>query len=391
MEGSLKIWQLDPANLTPYYNLAICEALAKAGQQVHYVTSEYLYDPNLPVSDQFTVEYTYFRGLNQQWLLRSSLLRKLLRGLSYPLDHRRVLAAIKRHHPDIVHIQWSRLPSFDRSFIQSIQAENIPVVHTIHNVRSSFASDQMVSRLGDVYALVDTLVLHTKANQRDFLTLYPHIPKSKTTVIPLINPPYPYQQSKMSRADVRKDFGFSENEFVVLFFGVIRQYKGLKHLLEAFTQVSQGEDSVRLLIAGKAESAQDVDEVEQARNMRNVSVHESFIPSEEVWKYFCVADVVVFPYRYITQSAALIQAMSFGKPVIVTDVGGFPETVDDNGWIVPVADVDAFADAMREAMTTSPLELEKMGKRSLEIVENSHSGASIAQELLANYHRLLPH
>lgn len=385
----LSIWQVDPANLTPYYNLATCEALADAGQNVHYITSKYLHNQNLPISNKFTTEYAYFRVLEHQWLLKYPQLRKIFRGVSYPLDHQRVLKRIAQQRPDIVHIQWSRLPLFDKYFIRQIKRMNIPVVHTIHNVKSSFASENDIKLLGDVYAQCDLILLHAKSNQQEFLTLYPHISQEKTTILPLISPPYEPAQNVGDRGELRHQFNLSNDKFVFLAFGLIRQYKGLSLLLDAFQLAHEVTPNLRLVIAGKVESHQDFLDVERARHLEGVIVDERFIPSEDIWKYFCIADVAVFPYTAITQSAALIQAMQFAKPVIATDVGAFSESIDDNGWIVEPNNVSALADIMIFAANQSKDTLKLMGARSLELINTRHGSATIANQLLEIYHSLL--
>src|SRR5689334_10477108 len=107
------IWQIDPANLTPYYNLALCGALANEGHQVRFIASKYLYDPNMTYPENVTVDLQYFRLLEYPFLLRLPFLRKALRGVLYPIGHLQLIYKLWKHHPDIAHIQWSRLPTFD--------------------------------------------------------------------------------------------------------------------------------------------------------------------------------------------------------------------------------------------------------------------------------------
>lgn len=381
---TLRIWQLDPANLTPYYNLAICDALASLNHEIHYVTSRYLYDPNLPISDQYTVGYMYFKGLNSRWLLQSSRLRKLLRGVSYPFNHVYTLEKIRQQKPDVVHIQWSRLPVFDYYFIRMIKSLGIPVVHTVHNIRSSFASERMVQQLGNVYALVDKLILHTESNRREFLTLYPYIPIEKTAVVQHIVFPYPYPIPSINLNELKASFKFQPNDFVVLFFGIIRQYKGLDTLLTAFEHIVQHAPHVKLLIAGRPEDKRDLQDIERARRIQNVTIHDWFIPSEDLWKYFHIANITVFPYRAATQSGALIQAMQFGSPVVVTNVGGLPEAIDGNGWVVEKDDPIALQHALLDAIQDSS-SLSQKGERSLKLMKKYNGSVAVAEKLTAIY------
>ena len=380
---TLKIWQLDPANLTPYYNLAICQALAQLDHDVRYVTSRYLYDQHIVISDDYAVDYVYFKGLNHQWLLRFPQLRRILRGISYPFNYTIVLLMLQKKKPDIVHLQWSRLPFFDRFFIQRIKKLDIPIVHTVHNIKSSFATGHMIRRLGEVYSLVDRLILHTESNRRDFLALYPHIAPEKTEVVPHLVTPYLHSIPDISSSDLKAQYGFNKEDFVILFFGIIRQYKGLDTLLNAFENIVQ-QSHAQLLIAGRPEEKQDFLDIERARQIKNVTVHDWFIPTEKLWQYFHVADIAVFPYREITQSGALIQAMQFGKPVIVTDVGGLPESIDSNGWVIEKNNPAALQQAILSAISKKN-ELVQKGRRSLEIIQENHDSRAVALRLIDIY------
>src|SRR5664279_1806700 len=100
----LKVWQVDPAHMTPYYNRALCAALAEAGCTVRYLTSPYLYDSALPAPVGYRREYFYFRGLHDARWLAYPHLRRLLRSGLYPLGHRRLIRELDRDPPDVVHI-----------------------------------------------------------------------------------------------------------------------------------------------------------------------------------------------------------------------------------------------------------------------------------------------
>lgn len=122
--------------------------------------------------------------------------------------------------------------------------------------------------------------------------------------------------------------------------------------------------------------------------MTNTYIFDFYVPQEDIWIYHLIADVAVFPYRKIYQSAALLTAMSFGCPVIVTDVGGMPETVDGNGWVIPPEDPHILARTIDEAVRDST-RLESMSRRSLEIIEQKHSLTAVGRQLMDLYQRLL--
>jgi glycosyltransferase involved in cell wall biosynthesis len=380
------VWQLDPAQLTPYYNIALCDALALAGCRVRYITSRYLYDDSLPLTGSFQQDELYFRGLEHTWLVEFPRLRRLLRGISYPLNHWQVLRQARRKRPDIIHIQWSRLPRFDRWLIGQVKSLDIPVVHTVHDIVPLYAPEASTDPLHAVYREVDAIIVHTEANRRDFLQIYPDVAPERLRVIPLIATPNTAIPADASRGLARQQLSLPDNKCVFLFFGSIRAYKGVDILLPAFAQASATHPDLHLVIAGRPETAEDKALVADA--LPHVDVYSGYIPYEDMWQYYMAADVVILPYRAITQSAALLSAMDFGRAVIVTDVGGLPESVDGNGWVVPKEDVDALAATMVEAASNIE-RVRLMGERSLALVQQKHSGPVIAKWMLRVYEEVL--
>ena len=135
----------------------------------------------------------------------------------------------------------------------------------------------------------------------------------------------------------------------VLFFGFIRAYKGLDILLEAFADPRIAALPVKLLIAGEFyEDAAPYEAVIQKFNLESQLVRATdFIPNEQVVNYFCATDLVVQPYKNATQSGVSQVAYHFGRPMLVTDVGGLAELIPAGvvGYVVPPTPL-AIADAL---------------------------------------------
>jgi len=385
---ALTIWQLDPAQMTIYYNVSLCDALAKAGSQVRYVTTQFLYDPEAPISTSFTTDYHYFRGLNHAWLLEYTRLRRLLRALSYPLDHWRLLRKLRQNPPDIVHIQWSRVPIIDQWLISRIQALGIPIVHTVHDVMPLFAGRRKDTALEHIYESVDGVVVHTKANRQSLLKTYPHIRPERIHIIPVLEAITSALDIEDDQAAARRRLGLPEDVPIVLFFGSIRQYKGLDTLVKAFPLAAAERSDFWLVVAGRPETSEEADLLKQLEDQPRTHVRGAFIPHDEVEAYHVAADVLVFPYHHIYQSGALITAMGFGRAVIVTEVGGMPETIDGNGWIVPPDDPPALAEVILEAVSDRE-RLRQMGERSRQIIDENHTGAVVARQTIAMYEQIL--
>lgn len=384
----MKVWMLDPAQLTPYYNIALCDALANAGCDINYVTSKYLYDDVLPFTHTFKTNYLYFPRLHHPIIKKYSNLRRLLRGVMYPIGHWQLLGQLHREKPDVLHIQWSRLPRFDKWLIQQVHKLGIPVVHTIHDIVPLYAPESSSEPLQQVYEKVDAVIVHTAANQRDFTKIYPRVAPQKVHLIPFINSPYQALPATANRELARQKLRIEINTPVFLFFGSIRHYKGLDTLIDAFKNVLKIRPDIHLIIAGLPETASDISLLKDAEDLPHCHIVSGYIPYEDMWQYYFAADVVVLPYRAITQSAALMTAMEFGRPLIVTNVGGLPETIDGNGWVIEKEDAKALATVMIEAVSNDE-RLQRMGKRSKELVHEKYSGAAVAEQTMKLYRSLM--
>ena len=138
--------------------------------------------------------------------------------------------------------------------------------------------------------------------------------------------------------EIKAEFGFEPQSLVLLFFGYVRKYKGLDILIEAFPSILSQNPNAKLLIVGEFyDDPQPY--LEQVKNLKiedKVKLINQFVPNEDVAKYYQVSDVVILPYRSATQSGILNVAYGFYKPVIVTDVGGLAEFVDDGktGFVI---------------------------------------------------------
>lgn len=152
-----------------------------------------------------------------------------------------------------------------------------------------------------------------------------------------------------SKEEARRSLNLEVDRNTILYFGLVRQYKGVKHLIEALPDIL-AERNCHLLIVGEFydDKAQYVHAIDEAGVAESVTVIDQYVPNEEVAKYFRSADVVVLPYTSATQSGIVQIAFGLATPVITTNVGGLPEAVDHGktGLIVEPANSSELADAV---------------------------------------------
>ena len=163
------------------------------------------------------------------------------------------------------------------------------------------------------------------------------------------HPLYDHFGERIPKEQARTKLNIPQDKTILLFFGFIRDYKGLDLLMQAYADPRIDKEQVRLVVAGEFynNSAKYFELEEQLRLRGTIDWHTDFIPDSEVATYFSAADLIVQPYKSATQSGVTQIAYHFEKPMLVTRVGGLAEIVPD-GKVGYVTDVDAreVADAL---------------------------------------------
>ena len=178
--------------------------------------------------------------------------------------------------------------------------------------------------------------------------------QSPITNRPKVSSPHPiydHYGERMTKKEACKALNLPAGRDYMLFFGLVRAYKGLDILLEAFALVKKQLPNVRLIIAGEFYESADKYFAQAVRLgiMDEIIIRDEFIPDADLRKYFGVADLIVQPYKTATQSGVTQVAFHFEKPMLVTDVGGLKEIVPNGvvGYVTqpnPTAIADALVD-----------------------------------------------
>lgn len=136
----------------------------------------------------------------------------------------------------------------------------------------------------------------------------------------------------MTKTEACKALGLPDDKQYMLFFGLVRAYKGLDLLLDAFGQVKDKLPDLQLIIAGEFYEHEEKYRAQiEANGLNNrVIIRNEFIPDADLRKYFGAADLIVQPYKSATQSGVTQVAFHFEKPMLVTNVGGLGEIVHDH-------------------------------------------------------------
>ena len=290
---------------------------------------------------------------------------------------------------NLLHAQWWSLPLFPIYFIicSCYKIRRKPIVITVHNVLPHEKSFAYKKLSGSLFRLADHLIVHTAKNKEQMITVY-GISSNKISLVPHGSLDFHVKQG-IERDKIREEMGFDTKDKIILLFGAIRAYKGVDTAIKSFAQVLAKIPESRLLIAGKLwEKWEPYHNLIKELNLENyISTYLDYIPSGEVYRYFTASDIVILPYHHFdSQSGVGATAISFRKPLIVTDVGGLPDLVCDQRFVVRPNDVSCLATAIIGCIN-DPVQLKAMTDAS-EIITNKLAWPEIANKTYSIYKRL---
>lgn len=251
---------------------------------------------------------------------------------------------INKIAPNLVIFQWWH-PYFAPCFFSICKGikKHTKILFTCHNVfpHERFPMDRTLAKA--VLKQGDYYIVQSKMDEQDLESIKPGA-KHKVAVHPTYNA---FKFEDMSKEKARELIGIDNQRPVILFFGFVREYKGLKHLINAIPKVLEKKADTLLLIVGDfaGDKEQYTDLIKEKAISDNVAIYDGYIPDKEVEKYFAASDAVVLPYESATQSGIVQIAYGFEKPVIATNVGGLPEVVlnEKTGYVVQQGDDEELA------------------------------------------------
>ena len=367
----MRVQLVDPAAYTPPYDHALAGALAGAGTDVVLVTCHFPYGP-VPREDGYAVCELFYRRASRPHI--GARRRRLLRAVEHLPDMRRYRRVADG--ADLIHYQWLPIPSLDRRLLPPKR----PRVYTMH-WRLPEAGTRIADTLERLLAEMDAVVVHSEHGavrlESDFA-----VPREKLRVIP--HGSFDYLTRQDDELPLPEELRAVEGP-VVLAFGLVRPYKGTEVLLEAFRRVEGAE----LWIVGMPRMPMDGLR-DLARQVRGtVRFVDRFVTDPEIPAFMRRADLVVLPYRNIEQSGVLYTALAFGRPLVLSAVGGFPGVAESGAArLVPPEDPDALAEALTQLLV-DPAAREALAQAAAREAATTYSWDRIAHRTQALYRELI--
>ncbi|MGI9557116.1 MAG: glycosyltransferase family 4 protein [Solirubrobacterales bacterium] len=369
----MRVQIIDPSAFTPPYDRSLSAALARTGAEVELVTSRFLYGP-VPDADGYTVTEAFYRRAAR--IGRDSRLRLPMKLAEHGLEMLRF-----RRNPgraSVRHWQWLTLPRLDRHLLPK---DETPQLLTLHYPLPPPGSRRALARQRRILERFEAVVVHTHDGARRLIEDV-GLPHDRVHVVP--HGAFDYLTQLPVEEPLPAELAAVEGP-VVLFFGLLRPYKGLDVLLEAFRSVSGAE----LWIAGMPRMPLDPLREAAAEAAATVRFVPRFIADPEIPAFFRRADVVVLPYREIEQSGVLYTALAFGKPIVLSAVGGFVELADAGAALaVPPGEPAPRADATMGLLDGSG-ERTRLAAPAAAAADGSYSWDQVAQQTRELYASLV--
>lgn len=365
-----------------YYDLGLCRGLLAAGCRVSLYTCDETAVPSTP-GLRFYPVYKHIYGHGRYWARGCRYLAGTLAALARTV--------ISGQHVCHFHFFHGVIPELALVLLAKLCRRR--VIITVHDVES-LGNPPRVSRstIGKVYDLADYLIVHNEVSRRELIERL-GVCAAKISVIP--HGHYLEAVRRMpDNAEAKRALGIPESKKVVLFFGHIKDVKGLDLLLEAVPEVALEIPEVAFLIAGrpwKSDFSRYETLIRELGIADRCVLHIRFIRDDEVPSYYAAADVVVLPYRRTYQSGVVLMAMSYRRPVVVSDLPGMTEIVTDeqNGYVFQKGSKNALSKRLIQALQNEH-ERDQVAGRALEYIQKNHNWEHIGKQTTELYHALVP-
>jgi glycosyltransferase involved in cell wall biosynthesis len=389
---AISVFMMDLWCYTPYYDRYLCEGLASQNIQVTLGSVCPYNDP----------QYFAKNGLrNKPGLLdvvaklgiSNDPVRRVLMLVESSINMLALLARFTVSKPDIVHVQWipmvRKLP-FEIWFLRIVKQLKIKLVYTVHNVLPHDTGKRFAPVFQRIYQKMDALICHTQEAKSRLIREFAIDPE-RVRLIP--HGPLFHDSERRSVKASRAQLALPDNATMVLWQGIIEPYKGLDFLLEAWSKVDAPRLNAHLFLAGTGDShllGTIKEQVSRLGLQKSVRLDFRFVPDEELSAYYQASDILVFPYREVTTSGALMTAMAFKKTIVATNLAAFQEVLRDgeSAVFVNYGDADGFASALR-TLIREPEQRERLARGAGSRGNRDNSWSGIARETRQCYAAIL--
>ncbi|MDH6358711.1 glycosyltransferase [Parabacteroides sp. PF5-9] len=321
------------------FNANLCEALQKEHQVIPYTFKRQYPDFLFPGKTQYVTEEDHALPIDSIPVLDTA----------NPFSYSAAANIIAKETPDLLIMKYwmSYLAPSLGAVAGKLKKRGCKVITILDNViphEQRFFDKPLTTwflkQNSGFVAMSDSV-------RNDLLSLHP---KASSILQP--HPLYNHFGDKLEAKEARQKLGLDPEKRTLLFFGLIRDYKGLDLLIDAFDRL---DDTYQLLIAGESYGSFEkyTEQISRSKRPDQIHVFNRYINDDEVPLFFSAADVCVLPYRTATQSGITSIAYHFEIPLIATNTGGLSESIVEQGvgLMIPEITPDAIAETIARFYT----------------------------------------
>lgn len=363
-----------------FYDFSLCQGIVNAGAAATLFTCD---KTVVSGNEGFPIERPYcgIYGKSPPWV----------RGVRFLIGSLKALSAARRHGHRVVHLHFFHVGVLEFFNVLLARALRMQVVITAHDVEAFKPGLSVPLLVRWVYRTARRVIAHSQVAKRELVQEL-GIAKEKIDVIlhgnyiASVSPDITFEMA-------RAHFGIASDRRVLVFFGQIKDVKGLDILLQGFALARQTDERLHLLIGGrvwKTDFSKYAEIIQRHGLAPHCSLHIRYIPDAEVAYFYRCADLVVLPYLRIYQSGAALLAMSYGSPVLVSDIAGMLEAISDDhtGFVFRSGDPMHLAQRIAEIFGL-PGRCSEVAQAGLRAVTVHNDWNRLGAQSLACYQRAL--
>ncbi len=363
-----------------FYDFALCRSIVKAGGQASLYTCE---KTRFDGTEGFPIHATYrgIFGKSPAWL----------RGVRFCIGSLKALLGSRLSSHQVAHFHFFHVGPLELFNVLVARLLGLRVVVTAHDVEAFKQGLSIPLFVRYAYRLAHRVIAHSQIAKRELMG---DLGISDKKIDVVLHGNYTDNVQKyLTRDAARAHFGFLPEQRILVFFGQIKDVKGLDILLNGFALARQNDKSLHLLIGGrvwKTDFSKYAEIIAQNDLTAHCTLHIRYIPDAEVPFFYRCADLVVLPYSRIYQSGVVLEAMSYGCAVLVSDIDGMLEAVEDErtGFVFKNQDAQHLAQRVGEVFST-PGHSQQIALQGFRVVNTRNDWTLLGQQTLACYQQAM--
>jgi glycosyltransferase involved in cell wall biosynthesis len=390
---AVRVFMMDLLSIVPYYTGHLCAALKRRPDiELEIGAIRYYLDPQCFAR----MELKTSPGLDivSRMTAFSRPVRRLLKTAECLLNLLCLTVRFAFRKPDILHVQFVPMVlfglPFELWFLKAAKLRGIKIVYTVHNVLPHDGAERHRSLYRHLYNFADRLICHDDAAKERLVEEF-GCDARKISVIPHGQLLAPDQRTTQTVA--RQRLSLASDLTLVLWQGILRPYKGVDFLLQAWREVCNNVSGAQLAIVGTGDEPLLADVRKQVAALglsESVRLTLHFISVSELEDIHTAADILVYPYAEATTSGALLTGVGYGKAIIASRLPAFERVIhhEDNGLLVSYGDKSQLASQLQRLIAEPELRL-RFAERLRQSRQQEPGWDEIATRTAACYDELL--